>query len=237
MKRSKKKLFISIIIIGVLFQSNAAWGINIPNSFKNIKQTLDQRIYFREINEKVFARAHIPNAKAQFNPFIPKPSGPVTPPARGTRLFNNFPKPDFDLSAFKADMEKLRGWAESKIGKKTVSASIKIVKKITQKIKTAEKRRELKELLFAKVKEFAKNGREFVKAPPTREGTAPKLRLRAKKNLFDPGRERFRPKKEFRTGFTPSEKDVKGNNDAQKYLERSDRGKRDSLTRFTGLKR
>ncbi len=202
MKRSKRELFLSIIIIGVLFQSNTAWGINIPNSFKNIKQTLDQKIYFREINEKVFARTHIPGAKAQFNPFVPKSSGPITPRARGTRLFNNFPKPDFDLAAFKADREKLRGWAESKIGKKAVAASIKIVKKIARKIKTTEKRRELKELLLAKAKEFVKNGREFVKAAPKEKITAPNLRLRVKKNLFDPGRERFRPKKEFRIGFT-----------------------------------
>ena len=201
MKRSKKGLFIFTIIIGFIFQSNTAWGINIPNSLKNIKQTLDQRIYFREINEKVFARAHIPSAKAQFNPFVPKSSGPVTPLARGARLFNNFPKPDFDLAALKADMKKLRGWAESKIGKKAVAAGIKIVEKITQKIKTAEKRKEFKELLLAKVKEFAKNGRKFVKAEHKREDTAPKLRLSVKKNLFDPDRARFRPKKEFLTGF------------------------------------
>ncbi len=201
MKRSKKGSFISIIIIGFLFQSNIAWGINLSNSFKNIKQTLDQRIYFREANEKVFAHAHIPKTKAQRIPLVPKNPSLAFSPTRATPLFKNFPKPDFDLAAFKADMDKLRGWAESKIGKKAVDTSIKIVKKIASRIKNEQERKEFKALLLAKIKEFVKNGREFVKPAPKREVTAPKLRLSAKKNLFDPDRKRFRPKKEFRRGF------------------------------------
>ena len=201
MKRSKKGLFIVTIMIGFLFQSNTAWG----NPLDRIHRTLLQNISITKTEREIFGKVKIciPTAKTQFTPLVPKGPGPAFSRTRETLLFNNFPKPEnFDVEAFKADMEKLRGWVEGKIGKKAVDISIKMAKKIASKIKNEQERKKFKALVMVKIKEFVKNSREFVKAAPNREVSAPKLRLSVKRNLFDPDRKRFRPRKEFLTGFT-----------------------------------
>ena len=185
MKRNRKGLFV-FIIVGLIIQANTAWA----NPLDRIHRTVLQNISIARTEREIFGKV-----KAQVTPLVPKGPGPAFSRTRETRLFRDFPKPDFEPEAFKADIEKL-------FGKRVAAKIIKTAKNTTMNIRNAQKGKEFRVFAAEKIKEFVKNGREFVKAAPNREVSAPKLRLSVKKNLFDPNRERFRPRKEFSTGFT-----------------------------------
>ncbi|GEM_PF-2461739 len=204
-KQTKKKpnSFLKIgvcffIISGLIGQFSCAAR---ANPIKNIHQAIQQKVYFSEVNGKVFTHTHIPKTKALFGektltPLVPKTPSPANSRARGTLLFRNAPKPDFDREVFKRDIKKIEGYIEKGIGKKVVKRGkkavgeiIKTVKGVGKEIKLSREGKKTEQSLLVKVRGAIKEASHVFRAVPKEKAATGKVS--PNRNLFAPDRQRL----------------------------------------------